>query len=108
MIVYLLDEPMHRDAVHSLTAGSDPACVLHRRHTPRPLRLVAHHVWPLAHGGPSGSENLAIVCDTGHYSVHEVLRILLAGKPLPPRFGTRTEREMARRGYVAIRAASSG
>lgn len=107
MIVYLNGEPMAPSAVRTLLPGLEPACVLHRDHGwVRPLRLVAHHVHPLGHGGPDVKANLAVVCDNGHMNVHEILKLLLKGEPLPARrFGTRTERAMARRGYGLIRAA---
>lgn len=105
MIVYLAGEPMAPSDYRTLLAGADPVCTLHRDHgTARPLRLVAHHVHPLAYGGRSTPGNLAVVCDNGHYSVHEILNLLLKGKPLPRYFGTRLERAMASRGYELIGA----
>lgn len=107
MIVYLDGEPMAPDGARTLAAGLEPVCVLHKNHTPRPLRLVAHHVHPAAHGGRTVKGNLAVVCDTGHYNVHTILDVLLGDGRWPARFGSPSERAMARRGYELIRAASS-
>lgn len=105
MIVYLLGEPMPVAEVRALTGAREPVCVLHRYHAPQPLRLVAHHVWPLGHGGPAGKKaELALMCDNGHAAIHEILKVMLAGMLLPPHFGARTERRMARRGYELIQA----
>ena len=70
-------------------------CAVHAYHWPRPLRRVRHHIWPQAEGGPSISENLVWVCDTGHYNIHTALLALEAG--IQPS-GTKKEIQLAQLG----------
>ena len=57
-------------------------CVVHVYHSPRPSYSDLHHVWPQALGGPT-LHNLIPVCQTGHASIHRLLRAYehLADKP---------------------------
>ncbi len=104
LTVYLDGEPLPPDDAHTLVGARELVCALHRDHRPLPLRLVAHHVLPKASGGRTEPGNLAVICDTGHYNVHEILAALLAGKVLPGGFGSRSERGMAQRGHDLIQA----
>jgi hypothetical protein len=75
-------------------------CTVHGYHWPKPMRTVKHHIHPLAHGGPDTKANLVLVCDTGHYNIHDLLAQLMLG--LPMFGGTRAERTYAAQGYEAI------
>lgn len=77
-------------------------CTVHGYHYPEPLRTVQHHIWPKEDGGPTVTENLVLVCDTGHYSIHALLDILRTNQPLPKSKGTRTERKLAYLGWKRI------
>lgn len=74
-------------------------CEVHRVHVPKPLRIVKHHIRPLAMGGADIAENWVWVCDTGHYNIHRLMGYLLSGKPKLPALGARAERALAKRGY---------
>jgi len=54
-------------------------------------------------GGPDVPGNIAMVCDTGHRSVHVFLAWMLFGEPGgdPEPDCTRTEKAMGRRGHEA-------
>lgn len=61
---------------------ADPAvapCVVHKRHSPKPLLTVFHHVVPESWTRYLGlSEGLVIpVCGTGHDNIHTALRRLV-------------------------------
>lgn len=86
-----------------LTLAGDH-CVVHGYHWPTPLRTVRHHILPEAEGGKAVETNLVKTCDTGHYNIHDLLDLLLAGKPIL-HLGTRREREIATEGYKRIMAA---
>lgn len=77
--------------------AADRPCQVHKYHWPPLRRTVRHHVVPLSWGGVDDPANVVVTCDTGHYSIHELLDGLRAGKP--PRGGTRQERRYASRGY---------
>lgn len=79
------------------------ACQVHGYHWPPPLRVVVHHIQPLAMNGPDTPANRVTVCDTGHYDIHRCLDDLLHGQPSTR--GTRKERALARQGYDAWVAA---
>lgn len=91
-------QPVDENALRTLDART-ARCRLHRYHRPRPLRLVIHHILPKAHGGTDDPDNLAIVCDTGHYNVHNAFERLLddGGHAIP--CGTRSEWALAREGF---------
>lgn len=76
-------------------------CVVHKEHRPRPARTVRHHVWPQEFGGPSVPTNLVWICDTGHYTIHVGLALLLKGEAV--RIGTPMEREYMALGLDRIR-----
>lgn len=58
-------------------------CLCVSDHRPAPLELNAHHVWPLANGGPDVPENIVWLCPTAHTNVHELLRLMMkAGRPM--------------------------
>jgi hypothetical protein len=50
-------------------------CQLHVVHRPLSHINHMHHVWPLAEGGPDVPGNRIVACPTGHYNVHELLRL---------------------------------
>lgn len=72
-------------------------CQVHGYHWPPVLRVVTHHIQPLAMAGRDIPANRVDVCDTGHYNIHRCLDDLLHG--LPMRRGTRKERAYAQQGY---------
>lgn len=90
---------MSHDARFTL-AGNH--CTVHGYHWPPPTRTVKHHIQPLEYGGKSVATNIVLVCDNGHYSIHEALDALLAGEE-PPKV-TRHEMALARQGYEAVSA----
>lgn len=55
-------------------------------------------------GGPNVPANKVTVCPTGHFNIHAILAALVFGKPAPK--ATRSETDLARRGYEAWLAAS--
>ncbi len=52
-------------------AGKVCKCV--KRHSPSPVELHRHHVWPLSLGGPEKG-NEVWLCPTSHTDVHELIR----------------------------------
>lgn len=78
-------------------------CDVHGSHTPKPLRIEAHHLQPLGMAGPDTPSNRVNVCPTGHFNIHHVLDDLLRGQL--PTAGTRKERALAKQGYDAWVAA---
>lgn len=92
-------QPVTSPVPRTLAPGGAARCRLHRYHYPPPLRLVVHHILPREHGGTSHRDNLAIVCDNGHYATHELLDELLEHGVLATRRGTRSERALAWDGY---------
>ncbi len=76
-------------------------CQVHGYHTPKPLRLVEHHVWPRGMGGPDTPANKILACDTGHASIHQLLAVLCQTGELPKGRGGRLERGYALRGFQA-------
>lgn len=65
-----------------MSHDTDRACPCRATHSPHPLELERHHVWPLGMGGPDLDLNVAWVCPTTHTNIHELLRIFLG--PLGP------------------------
>jgi hypothetical protein len=53
---------------------NDRVCECRSVHSPYPLELERHHIWPLGMGGPDTSDNVAWVCPTTHTNIHELLR----------------------------------
>lgn len=71
-----------------MTALGPPAgglrCALYRDHRPEPLRLVVHHIQPLAMGGPDVPANwTAPICDNCHYGIHRLLGAMILDQPFP-------------------------
>lgn len=64
-------------------------CVVHGYHWPRPARTVKHHIIPESVGGPTNPGNLLMVCDTGHYNIHEYIDAVLKGKDTLPKIHKR-------------------
>jgi hypothetical protein len=60
---------------------------------------VQHHIYPQEWGGPTVSSNLVEVCDTGHYNIHAILTLMVAGTPLDKNLGTKKEYALAKQGY---------
>lgn len=52
-------------------------CSVHHTHIPATHVNEIHHIWPLGYGGPNVKENKAVVCATGHNSIHELMNKLL-------------------------------
>lgn len=79
-------------------------CGVHLYHRPRPLRIVDHHIHPLAMGGPDTPGNQVLVCDTGHYNIHRLLGDLIQSGKMRTG-GSKTERQLALAGFDAWVAA---
>lgn len=97
---------MHTDLTYVDGLGHASNCSAYGMHRPRPLRFIWHHVLPAVCGGPTNAANLVSLCDTCHYSVH-ALMYLLAGNAGQTsaihgwsRLGTKTQRQLALRGYA--------
>ncbi len=70
------------------------------RHSPKPLRLVKHHVLPEVCGG----KDTILVCDNCHYGIHRLLYDLKEhnGQFITYSTFANTERaRIAREGYIA-------
>ena len=89
--------------------GRATTCQLAKVHRPVPLRFIWHHVLPQACGGKTEADNLAQLCDSCHYSVH-ILMWYVANGGIPAGVkGTRTQRDLAMRGYnLALAAGTAG
>jgi hypothetical protein len=67
--------PIPHDAdPHSHLFKTSQPCQVHKTHIPEPHVNHIHHVFPLGEGGPDISDNKIVVCPTGHYSIHDLLR----------------------------------
>ena len=75
-------------------------CTVHGYHWPPPARTVRHHITPLGDGGPDTPENECLVCDTGHYNIHEYYNARKKG--LTPPKVTRNERDIAEQGLAGL------
>jgi hypothetical protein len=68
--------------VSLLNTMTAPPCMLHGRHAPVPVLLEQHHIVPEGWWGELVSESrndIAIVCPTGHRSVHYYIERLMRG-----------------------------
>lgn len=75
-----------------------------RTHVPR--RFVWHHILPQACGGKTEAGNLAQVCDSCHYAVHDLMWWLAQGQA-PARPWTGPQMALAEQGYQAAVAAGT-
>src|SRR6266498_2833553 len=80
------------------------ACQVHITHQPKALLLEYHHILPLTMGGANTDANKVIVCPTGHYNIHNIMKLLYTGwnLKLP---GSRLEQKFAHRGMAEWDAA---
>lgn len=55
---------------------TDPSasCPCVTDHNPNVVVFNRHHVVPLSWGGPDDDDNVLLLCPTGHYTVHHLLR----------------------------------
>lgn len=84
--------------------GKAVSCVMARYHRPLPRRYVWHHVLPLACGGTTEPANLVSLCDSCHYSVHDLLWLLANGQPVDAVPVNRRQLACAEAGLKAARA----
>jgi hypothetical protein len=91
---------------HDILRTTTVACQLHPRHSPHPHVNHWHHVWPRGEGGPDIPENRIAVCPTGHYNIHQLIKLLKAERAQLPYSVLRTfsfeERHYAQLGYERI------
>jgi hypothetical protein len=84
-----------------------PHCGCVKAHSPQPVVLERHHIWPKGHGGPSVPGNYVWLCPTAHGNVHEYLDYMLKTGGMHPsdwrRYNT-TCRAVAEQGYRRIEA----
>lgn len=61
----------------SVNAFTDPeaSCPCVADHNPNVIVFNRHHIVPLGWGGPDEEWNVRLLCPTGHYSVHHILRV---------------------------------
>lgn len=81
-------------------------CELHSKHHPTSHVNHRHHIWPQGKGGPNISDNIVVVCPTGHYNIHDLMEqyIMLGGDvswPTLKRYSFE-ERKYAKLGYERI------
>lgn len=57
-----------------MSHAGDVRCACVAAHSPLPVDIQVHHVWPLAWGGPDVATNRVPLCPTTHASVHWLLR----------------------------------
>jgi hypothetical protein len=69
-----VNEHQHYGAPMTMPMGVTCAVHVHREWVP----IEAHHIWPKGMGGPDTAANKISVCANGHYSIHEVIRRLIA------------------------------
>jgi hypothetical protein len=91
-----------RAELHTLSFDQAP-CRCVREHRPRPLTIEKHHVFPkglqeLVWGRVRDKETVPL-CGNAHNSVHLLLDLLLAGKPLPAHTNA-YHKKLAERGFA--------
>jgi hypothetical protein len=86
--------------------GRASKCEASRRHSPKPLRFVWHHIQPKECGGPSDATNLVQLCDSCHYSTHRLLWNMARAVPVGP-VPRKAQLELAERGFKACEAAGT-
>jgi hypothetical protein len=48
-------------------------CEVHQYHSPEPKVPHRHHILPQSWGGETTTQNIVVVCPTGHYNIHHLL-----------------------------------
>jgi hypothetical protein len=93
-------------------------CQCSARHSPAPVVLEYHHIWPQEFDGPTVPENRVWICATTHNTVHAYLRLFVAADAVLPRAQLRIALghhhypliinhyafELARMGFMRIKA----
>lgn len=78
-------------------------CPCVHRHVPKPIMVEQHHVLPKGLQeklwGKIRHPQTVPLCSNAHESVHHLLDLMLAGKPLPQHVN-RYHLDIARRGFV--------
>lgn len=78
------------------------------RHIPKPVMVEKHHVLPkqlqVKLWGVVRDNTTVPCCSNAHESIHALLDLLLAGKPMPPHANA-YHREIALRGYTQYQLA---
>jgi hypothetical protein len=93
------------EAVTSIEGmGMATTCQAARYHSPKPLRFVWHHIFPLACGGRTEVTNLVQVCDSCHASVHLMMWQIANGGLVVDRPNA-AQLTLARQGWQAAEAA---
>jgi hypothetical protein len=87
--------------------GKASRCQLSVQAGPHPARrFVWHHILPQACGGQAEPANLAQLCDSCHYAVHDLMWELAQGAT-PAKPWTRAQLALALQGYRAAVAAGT-
>lgn len=68
-------------------------------HAPLPIRIVTHHILPLAWGGKSEPANMVRICDNCHYGIHTFLDLSLEHGQLASQNGGKFIGEMTMLGW---------
>ena len=90
--------------------GKATHCQLSVQWGPHPARrYVWHHILPQACGGLTTPANLAQLCDSCHYAVHDLMWLMANGTPRPAPPRTAAQLKLAKRGYdEAVAAGTAG
>lgn len=97
---------------------SGTVCQCASRHSPEPVVLENHHIWPQEFHGPTVPLNRVWICATTHNTVHAYLRMFLAADEVLNRAALRVALEdkgypvvinryafeLARMGFMRIKA----
>jgi hypothetical protein len=90
--------------------GKATHCILSVQSGPHPARrYVWHHILPQVCGGLTTPANLASLCDSCHYTVHDLMWLMANGTPLPGPPHTAAQFKLATQGYqLAVAAGTAG
>ncbi len=67
-----------------MTHAGEVDCLCVGDHSPKPLDIEVHHIWPIGQGGPDVRGNRIPLCPTAHSSVHWLLREYKRHNGTPP------------------------
>lgn len=93
-----------------MTHAGEVECGCCVNHTPHPVDVEVHHVWPQGQGGPDVPSNRVNLCPNGHSAVHWLLLRYKKHNGLPPWDDRRRLnpylRQIADRGWRSLQSRS--